>query len=227
MTSRYGYIKLKQNSVSIMSTLLKQSRSQKTRLALLGGAIDLLNSGLSEFSMPAVAKQAGKSVGALYEHFGSRDDLLDAVYADYVSRRTQFIKDAFEAGGATTAHNMHTRIAYFIDQFTEWYADNQGVLRSFLQHTWLKSDVTGQHETSEFDTNVLIVAHYICGSRWEKLSNVQQSAAERIIAYAIILLREALVIRLVPNALAETSQHKTIAKDIRMIISNYLDHLII
>ena len=37
-------------------------------------------SGLASLSIPAVAREAGVSVPTVYRHFGTKDDLLAAVY---------------------------------------------------------------------------------------------------------------------------------------------------
>jgi AcrR family transcriptional regulator len=61
----------------------KNARSRRTRAALLRAARELIeNTGFEAVTMAAVAERAGVSHRALYLHFGSRSQLLTALYQD-------------------------------------------------------------------------------------------------------------------------------------------------
>lgn len=63
------------------------ARSRRTRDALLAGARSILERhGFHALTMGAVARQAGVSRGAVYLHFGSRSDLVAALF-DHVAQQ--------------------------------------------------------------------------------------------------------------------------------------------
>ena len=170
--------------------------------------------------MPAVAARAEKSVGALYEHFGSKADLLAAVYADYAGRRDDFVRSTFaEAEDAP----RDARIANFIEQFTTWYANNTGVLRSFTHSLWSDEDAMTPSESSRFDENIRTVAKYLCGADWSNLTRGQKAGVDRYVSYAIILLREAIVMRVAPSFLRDVKVRKAVVADIAALLSTHLE----
>jgi AcrR family transcriptional regulator len=76
----------------------QQDRSRRARQRVLGAAeAVLVAKGLDDFTMTAVAEQADVSIGAIYRRFEGRDQLLDAVWDQLLSRMETDLAAALEA----------------------------------------------------------------------------------------------------------------------------------
>ena len=65
---------------------LRAQQADATRVRILDATIRVMARGIASVSMPEVAREAGVSVPTVYRHFGSKEDLLAAVYP-HVARR--------------------------------------------------------------------------------------------------------------------------------------------
>ena len=65
---------------------LREQQADGTRSRILDAAIRVMARGVASVSMPAVAREAGVSVPTVYRHFGSKDELLAAVYPHVAHR---------------------------------------------------------------------------------------------------------------------------------------------
>ena len=64
----------------------QQERKIETRVRLLAAAADLFaEHGIAGASVDAIAQRAGRTVGALYGHFASKDELLFAVVDEWLA----------------------------------------------------------------------------------------------------------------------------------------------
>jgi AcrR family transcriptional regulator len=68
------------------SSDLRAQQADATRVRILDAAIRVMARGLASVSVPEVAREAGVSVPTVYRHFGTKDNLLAAVYP-HVARR--------------------------------------------------------------------------------------------------------------------------------------------
>ena len=59
---------------------LREEHTEETRTRILDATLRVLATGLASLSIPAVAREAGVSVPTVYRHFGTKRDLLTAVY---------------------------------------------------------------------------------------------------------------------------------------------------
>lgn len=67
----------------------QEERRAQTREALLEAGADLFaRQGVAGASVDAIAKAAGRTSGALYDHFGSKEGLLFALLEDWVDQAT-------------------------------------------------------------------------------------------------------------------------------------------
>lgn len=66
---------------------LREQQAGRTRERILDALVEVLAEGVESLSMPAVAEQAGVSVGTIYRHFGDKAGLLDALYS-HAGKRT-------------------------------------------------------------------------------------------------------------------------------------------
>jgi AcrR family transcriptional regulator len=59
---------------------LRAQQADETRARILDATGRVMSRGIATISIPAVAREAGVSVPTVYRHFGSKQDLLAAVY---------------------------------------------------------------------------------------------------------------------------------------------------
>jgi len=64
----------------------RSAQAQATRARVLEATVSVMARGVASVSIPAVAREAGVSVPTVYRHFGTKQDLLAAVYL-HVARR--------------------------------------------------------------------------------------------------------------------------------------------
>lgn len=65
---------------------LRVRQAEETRARILDATVRVMARGIVSVSIPAVAREAGVSVPTIYRHFGTKRDLLAAVYPHIVSR---------------------------------------------------------------------------------------------------------------------------------------------
>jgi AcrR family transcriptional regulator len=65
---------------------LRAEQARATRDRILEATLRVMARGIASLSIPEVAREAGVSVPTVYRHFGSKDELLAAVYP-HVARR--------------------------------------------------------------------------------------------------------------------------------------------
>jgi AcrR family transcriptional regulator len=59
---------------------LRARQAKETRDRILDAAIRVMARGIATLSIPDVAREAGVSVPTVYRHFGTKQELLDAIY---------------------------------------------------------------------------------------------------------------------------------------------------
>ena len=59
---------------------LRAQQAEETRERILDATVRVMAAGLASLSIPAVAREAGVSVPTIYRHFGTKHELLAAVY---------------------------------------------------------------------------------------------------------------------------------------------------
>lgn len=75
----------------------QQERSQRFLIKVLEAAETVLRrDGVEALTMPAVAHEAGVSVGGIYRRFQTKQDLLRAIKDRFLTRAEQSVRDALE-----------------------------------------------------------------------------------------------------------------------------------
>jgi len=65
---------------------LRDEQAEATRARILDATVRVIAGGIAFVSVPAVAREAGVSVPTIYRHFGTKQDLLAAIYPHVVRR---------------------------------------------------------------------------------------------------------------------------------------------
>ena len=66
---------------------LRAEQAEETRGRILDAALQVMTTGVASLSIPAVAREAGVSVPTVYRHFGTKAELLAAMYP-HAARRS-------------------------------------------------------------------------------------------------------------------------------------------
>lgn len=74
------------NSTRTYRSELRTEQAEGTRERILDATLRVMAQGLASVSIPAVAREAGVSVATIYRHFGTKSDLLAALYPHMVHR---------------------------------------------------------------------------------------------------------------------------------------------
>ena len=108
---------------------LRAAVSAQTRERLVAAAFELLAlpEGLRGFSLEAVARRAGVQRLTVYNQFGSRRALLEAVFDDIAVRGGLRRLEAVMA-----EPDPHVGLALLVSVFCEFYADGQPVMAQLL-----------------------------------------------------------------------------------------------
>lgn len=65
---------------------LRAEQAEETRSRILDATVRVMAAGAASLSVPAVAREAGVSVPTVYRHFGTKADLLAAIYPHLAQR---------------------------------------------------------------------------------------------------------------------------------------------
>lgn len=84
----------------------KQSRDKsKKRAAILEGAIDVfINEGYELASMDRIAETAGVSKRTIYNHFGSKENLFQAIVEDFLAQRQNLKTIKYDSSKSLEEH---------------------------------------------------------------------------------------------------------------------------
>jgi AcrR family transcriptional regulator len=104
----------------------REAASEKTRLRILAAARRLLlrPKGLAEFSIDAVAREAGVARMTIYYRFGSKRGLLQGIFDDLAARgRMGELREAFRRPDPVAA------LSEFVSVFTNFWNSGRLVIR--------------------------------------------------------------------------------------------------
>jgi AcrR family transcriptional regulator len=65
---------------------LRADHAEETRARILDATLRVIASGIASLSIPAVARQSGVSIPTIYRHFGTKADLVAAIYPHLMGR---------------------------------------------------------------------------------------------------------------------------------------------
>jgi AcrR family transcriptional regulator len=105
---------------------LPRADATRNRDQLLAVATRVFASTGREWSMRAIAREAGVGIATLYRHFPTRESLVDAVYRDQVTRLTAGARDLLEDLTPAIA------LRRWMDLFGDWIATKNGMLDTLL-----------------------------------------------------------------------------------------------
>ncbi|WIX77194.1 TetR/AcrR family transcriptional regulator [Amycolatopsis carbonis] len=107
----------------------QQARSRESLQKVLAAAERVLaDGGIEEFTVGAVADQAGLSVGAIYRRFSGKDQLLYAVKDDLLGRLETTVGDALRS----PVPGLHGTVAAFTEALAQTFTRHGRVFPELL-----------------------------------------------------------------------------------------------
>jgi AcrR family transcriptional regulator len=115
-------------------------KGERTRQRIKDGFAELLErKSFASITIADICRTADITVGGLYFHFPSQEELLDEVMAEYVAALTQNLETALEADALAEA---------VCEAFIETYAQKVGLARTFQQLTRMRADYAARWRTA-------------------------------------------------------------------------------
>lgn len=96
---------------------LRAQQAEDTRARILDATTRVMARGIASLSIPEVAREAGVSVPTVYRHFGSKDELVAAVYP-HVARRLGLDR----VPDPVTLDDLRERIGEYFDKLAGFTA---------------------------------------------------------------------------------------------------------
>lgn len=97
--------------------------AQRNRERILAGARELFASDGVDASVEEITRHAGVGMGTLYRHFGTKEDLVDAVLEDALDTYVELARQAVEEADASAAFTT------FLERVLELHAGNRCLLQ--------------------------------------------------------------------------------------------------
>jgi len=108
----------------------QQARSRAALQRLLASAeYVLVNDGIDEFTIARVAEHAGVSVGGVYRRFEGKDQLIDAVRQDLMTRLETAVLEALDTAPAS----LEGVIDAFVDALGRTLADSGRLIPAMME----------------------------------------------------------------------------------------------
>lgn len=118
------------------SSAARRSDAERNRERILGAARAAFAAADADVSMVELARRAGVGSATLYRNFGSRRELLEALYADEIDAVCRF---ANTVEGDTAG----TRMTCWLRHFYAYFTGKRAVATELLTHTDADSPVFG------------------------------------------------------------------------------------
>src|SRR5213593_3837274 len=100
------------------SSQLRAEQAEETRARILDATVPVMARGIASLSVPAVAREAGVSIPTVYRHFGTKADLVAAVYPHVVGRAAAAATTVVP-GSVSEFHEMVRSIFARLDQLDD------------------------------------------------------------------------------------------------------------
>lgn len=173
----------------------RQARSRETLARLLDAAEAVLGEGgLEAATVPAIAKRAGLSVGAVYRRFPDKDALLRAVYFRMFAR-------AREQNAARTdpelygAVSLETVLRAMVRGVVHHYRENRTLLQAMQQYAETHGDAEFRRRATELNDEALSQLAALAVSKRDQIRHPDPDAAVRFALLMVGLVLRGVVLR--------------------------------
>jgi AcrR family transcriptional regulator len=175
--------------------LPRQSRSRETLTRLLDAAEAVLGEGgLEAATVPAIARHAGLSVGAVYRRFSDKDALLRAVYFRLFGRAREqnaaMLNPELYRGVA-----LETVLAAMVRGMVQYYREHRTLLQAMQTYAESHADAEFRRRAAELNDDALTQFAALAGSKREEVRHPDPDAAVRFALLTVGLVLRGVVLR--------------------------------
>ncbi len=96
-----------------------QGRGAQTKARVLAAALPLFAEAGDQARIDDLSTASGVSVGSIYHHFGSREGVVNAVYAEQLSALVQALAEA-----TTAMDDLKDGVRVFVDTYIGWITEH-------------------------------------------------------------------------------------------------------
>jgi AcrR family transcriptional regulator len=173
----------------------RQERSRETLTRLLDAAQAVLaEGGLEAATVPAIARRAGLSVGAVYRRFPDKDALLRAVYVRLFGR-------AREQNAARLDPELYrgmaleTVLGAMVRGIVQYYRENRTLLQAMHSYAESHADAEFRRRASELNDEALTQLAALATARRDEIHHPDPDAAVRFALLTVGLVLRGVVLR--------------------------------
>ena len=175
--------------------LPRQSRSRETSTRLLDAAQAVLaEGGLEAATVPAIARHAGLSVGAVYRRFSDKDALLRAVYFRLFGRAREQnaarLDPALYRGVA-----LETVLGAMVRGMVQYYRENRTLLKAMQTYAESHADPEFRRRAAELNDEALTQFAALVVANRAAIRHPDPDAAVRFALLTVGLVLRGVVLR--------------------------------
>lgn len=127
----------------VVSTVKDDSLIEVRRKQLMQGAVKLFKEkGFHRTTTREIAKEAGFSIGTLYEYIRTKEDILylicDSIYIEVHNRLAELISESSIEGLKSSIQQYYKLIDDMSDEFTVMYQESKSLPKEALQYVLKK-----------------------------------------------------------------------------------------
>lgn len=172
----------------------RQARSRETLTRLLDAAEAVLaEGGLDAATVPAIAKRAGLSVGAVYRRFPDKDALLRAVYFRMFARMREQNETRTDPE-LYRAAPLEKVLAGMVRGIVQHYRQNRTLMQAMIQYADTHADAEFRRRAAELNAAALSGLVAIAVSKREEMRHPDPEGALRFALLTVGLVLRGLVL---------------------------------
>lgn len=173
----------------------RQARSRETLARLLDAAEAVLREGgLDAATVPAIAKRAGLSVGAVYRRFPDKDALLRAVYLRLFGRARE--QNAARLDPALyQGVPLEPVLRAMVRGMVQYYRDNRVLLQAMQTYAEAHADAEFRQRAAELNDDALASLAALAAANRAAIRHPDADAAVRFALLTVGLVLRGVVLR--------------------------------
>ncbi|MFL5385458.1 MAG: TetR/AcrR family transcriptional regulator [Longimicrobiaceae bacterium] len=173
----------------------RQERSRETLARLLDAAEAVLaEGGLEAATVPAIAKRAGLSVGAVYRRFPDKDALLRAVYFRMIARARE--RNAANMNPELyAAMPLETVLRAMVRGIVQHYRENRTLLQAMHQYAETHGDAEFRRRAAGLNDDALAQLAALVSARRDEIRHPDPDAAVRFALLMVGLVLRGVLLR--------------------------------
>jgi AcrR family transcriptional regulator len=200
----------------------RQVRSRETLARLLDAAEAVLASGgLEAATVPAIAKRAGLSVGAVYRRFADKDALLRAVYVRMLTRARERNAAAMDPE-LYASIPLETVLRMMVRGIVQHFRENRALLQALHRYADSHADAEFRRRAAELNDEALSQLAALAAARRGEIRHPDPEAAVRFALLMVGLVLRGVLLRTQPLPGAFLSDDAGLEDELTRMVLGYL-----